>query len=231
MRARLAVLALLAAATTLPVSLAAQGTGLPQRNAGIPRGLSLGVELGVPNDASGMSSAAGATAAAGLGLIGFTATVSRLGLGDLDGSMDDHVMAMGLTGAFRLIGGPLVPLAADLQAGVGRWGAYEFVYPGDDILYEYTRTTYTAGIGFSLTIPSPVVSLKPWLAPRLQHARLTDQYGSGAITATDAAVSAGIDLGFINGTSVRAAYDRVLLDGVDATVWSIGLAHTFRLGL
>lgn len=230
MRARLAALALLVLATVAPAALAAQGTGLPLRNAGIPRGLSLGVELGVPNDASGLSSAAGATAAVGLGLLGFTASVSRVGLGELEGSESGHVVATGLTGAFRLIGGPLVPFAADLQAGVGRWGSYDFVFPGDDILYEYTRTTYTAGVGLSLTIPSPVVSLKPWLAPRLEHGRLTDQYGSGAITSTDAAISGGLDLGFINGTSVRAAYDRVLLDGTDATVWSVGLAHTFRLG-
>lgn len=231
MRRYAAILALCAGVAGLPVTLAAQGTGLPLRNAGIPRGLTVGAEVGFPNAASGQGTVVGGSAAVGFGLLGVSASVARVNLEEMAGSQAEHVLAAGLTGAFRLIGGPLVPFAADLQAGVGRWGAYDYVYAGDDILYEFTRTTFTAGLGLSLTIPSPIVSLKPWLAPRAEHARLTDNYGSEAITTTRPALGAGIDLGFINGTSLRGAYDRVFLDGADTSVWSVGLAHTLRIGL
>ena len=76
-----------------------------------------------------------------------------------------------------------------------------------------------------------MVSLKPWLAPRVQWTRLSGDGGDGGGTeSADAAISAGIDLGFINGIAVRGMYDRVLNDGIDASVWSVGLGYSLRIG-
>ncbi|MCL4865309.1 MAG: hypothetical protein KJZ47_05400, partial [Gemmatimonadales bacterium] len=167
---------------------------------GLPRGLSLAADVGVPNDASGLGITVAASAGAGLGLLGVTALVART---DVTG--EDAVLSGGAMASLRLIGGPLVPFFATLQGGVGRWQAAGTSIEGGEI----TTTSVPVGLGLGWTIASPVVSLKPWLAPRMQWTRRTEEGGFGGETeSTDAAVSGGIDLGFINGITVRGMYDR-----------------------
>lgn len=218
-----AMMALLCLAITLavPRQLDAQGLGLPVRNAGLPRGLLVAADVGVPNDASGIGTTVGASAGIGLGLLGLTATAART-----DRSDQDAVHSVGATANLRLIGGPLVPFSATVQAGIGRWTLGTSI-EGDDV----TTTSYPIGIGLGWTIASPIVSLKPWLAPRLQWLRVSESGGQGGATeSTDAAISGGVDLGFINGVTVRGMYDRVLNDGIDASVWSVGLGYSLRIG-
>ncbi|MDZ4675003.1 MAG: hypothetical protein SGI84_11150 [Gemmatimonadota bacterium] len=211
----------LAVTLAFPADAAAQALGLPVRNAGAPRGLLIAADIGVPNDASGLGTTYGASAGIGFGLLGLTATVAR---STIEGG--DAQTSVGATANFRLIGGPLVPFSATLQAGVGRWSGSS-VEGG-----EITSYSYPLGLGLGLTIASPVVSLKPWLAPRVQWTRVSEAgaYGAGGTT-TDAAISGGIDLGFINGITIRGMYDRVLNDGADVSVWSVGLGYSLRIGL
>jgi len=213
---------LLATLLVLPAGhLEAQALGLPVRNAGMPRGVSVAADLGVPNDASGLGTTLGASAGLGLGLLGLTGTVART---EVTGQ--DAVISGGATVNVRLIGGPLVPFSATIQAGLGRWTAGTTIEGGD-----VTVTAYPIGLGLGWTIASPLVSLKPWLAPRVQWTRVSEDGGyGGAGETTDAAFSAGIDLGFINGIAVRGMYDRVLNDGIDASVWSVGLGYSLRIG-
>lgn len=213
MRHRIAILILLAGALSAPVGLHGQAPGIPLRNAGVSRGLALAADAGFPGEASGLGTSFGASAAVGLGLVGLGATVTRL---DVTGQ--DAVIAAGATANLRLIGGPLVPFSATLQGGVGRWTLQA---GGQDL----TTTSLTAGLGLAWTIASPVVSFKPWLAPRMHWNRA----GDPAVTSSDPAVSGGIDLGFINGLSIRGMYDRILSDGPDAGVWSIGLGYALRV--
>lgn len=212
---------LLLAGVLLPGTLVAQLPGIAHRNAGVARGLQLAGEVGFPNAATVDGAAFGASAAFGVGLIGFTATATTWnadwGLGE-----DTREYALGVTGNYRLLGGPLVPLSVTLQAGAGRWSETILM---DDIVADETVTSVPVGIGFALTIASPVVSFKPWLAPRLQW---TDRSELGRTS--DFALGGGVDLGFINGTSLRGAYDRVFNDGEDRSVWSVGLAHALRVG-
>ncbi len=213
---------LLAGALVAPAGLAAQVAGLPLRNAGVPRGLTVAADVGFPNDASGLATSYGASGALGLGLAGITGTVARVGV-----TNQDALTAVGLNANLRLIGGPLIPFFANLQAGAGRWSMVS--EPGS-AAFDVTTTALTSGVGIGLTIASPVVSLKPWLAPRLQHDRHEDNLGGGeAVTTTDPAISGGVDLGFINGLTVRAMYDRVLGDGDDRAVWSLGLGYSLRV--
>jgi hypothetical protein len=213
---------LVLAGLVVPGTLVAQLPGIAHRNAGVTRGLQLAAEVGFPNAASIDGAAFGGTAAFGVGLIGFTASVTTW-QADWGISPDpSREYALGATGNYRLLGGPLVPLAVTLQAGVGRWTESA---PLGDIMAEQTTTSVPVGLGFALTIPSPIVSFKPWLAPRLQW---TDRSEFGSTS--DFAIGGGIDLGFINGTSIRGAYDRVFTDGQDRSVWSVGLAHSLGVG-
>lgn len=203
----------------LPGSLAGQVAGLPLRNAGLSRGLHLGAEIGFPNDALGLGTAVGATGGLGVGLLGFTATVARWGYPDLDGS----TVAFGGTASLRLIGGPLVPFAATLQAGLSRQDVAVSVGADRQV------TILPVGLGLALTIPSPVVSLKPWLAPRVQVTRTRVPGLAGTTSSTDLGMSGGVDLGFINGVSIRGAYDRLFTEGTDGSVWSLGLGYSIRI--
>lgn len=213
---------LLLAGLVLPGTLAAQLPGIAHRNAGVSRGLQLAAEVGFPNAAFIDGAAFGGTAAFGVGLLGFTASVTTW-QADWGISADPaREYALGATGHFRLLGGPLVPLAVTLQAGVGRWTETILT---DDIVSDQATTSVPVGLGFALTIPSPIVSFKPWLAPRLQW---TDRAEFGSTS--HFALGGGLDFGFINGTSIRGAYDRVFTDGQDRSVWSVGLAHALGVG-
>jgi len=219
------LLLLLAGALVAPVGLDAQVAGLPVRNAGITRGLTLAAEAGFPNEASGMGTTYGASGAIGFGRLGLGASVARL---DLAGQEAVPAVAGSLN--LRLIGGPLVPFSATLQAGVGRWSATLFTNMGSGpIQLDATYLTVPVGLGLAWTIATPVVSLKPWLAPRVHVSRRTLDGVAGASQQTDAALSGGIDLAFINGIALRGAYDRVNTDGPDASVWSVGLGYSLRI--
>lgn len=214
--------ALLLALVAAPGVLGAQLPGVAHRNAGVTRGLQLAVEAGFPNDQSYVGTAFGGSAAFGIGLVGITATATtwERDFGTVAGR--DRSFGVGATGNLRLLGGPLVPLSITLQAGAARWTE---PFPSGDVIADETISAYPVGLGFALVIPSPIVSLKPWLAPRVQWTVLP-----GDERSTDVGVGGGIDLGFINGTSIRGAYDRVFIEGADRTVWSVGLAHSLRVG-
>ena len=111
-----ALILALTAATTAPVS--AQVLGLPVENAGIVSGLGLAIDGGLPNDEAGGGHAFGATAALGFGPLGVTARVSRY-----SPDVADPLWSAGATLNYKVFGGPLVPIAATLQAGAGyAWG-------------------------------------------------------------------------------------------------------------
>lgn len=225
MHPRLAALFILAGALVAPVGLDAQVAGLPVRNAGITRGLTLAAEAGFPNAASGMGTSYGASGAVGLGRLGLGATLARL---DFDGQ--DPVLAGGATLNLRLIGGPLVPFSATLQAGVGAWSATVVTdVGGGSAQFDAAYLTIPVGLGMAWTIATPVVSLKPWLAPRVHVSRQTLAGVPGSRRRTDGALSGGIDLAFINGIALRGAYDRIIADGTDASVWSVGLGYSLRI--
>ncbi|HEV8612363.1 MAG TPA: outer membrane beta-barrel protein, partial [Gemmatimonadales bacterium] len=91
---------------------------------------------------------------------------------------------------------------------------------------------FPLSLGVALTIPNPVFSIKPWVAPRIDFSRTrTDDAFTGSHSSTDThfGLSGGIDLGFLSGLSVRAMYDRLNADnGVHPSVLSLGLG--FRVG-
>jgi hypothetical protein len=202
--------------------LAAQVAGLPVRNAGIGTGIGVAVDAGFPNGAAGKGWAVGATGMVGLGPFGVTASVSHWKPKGLE-----SLNAVGATGNLKILGGPLIPLSVTLQAGAG----YSKVTQQGFEAPVTTKTVHVpVGIGIALTIPNPVFSIKPWVAPRLDIQRVTISSDTPAESNTDThfGISAGVDLGFLSGISARVMYDRIQGDS-HPSVLSIGLG--FRVGL
>ncbi|MFZ5623968.1 MAG: hypothetical protein ACOY71_06010 [Gemmatimonadota bacterium] len=197
---------------------AAQVAGLPVFNSGVDRGLTVAGDVGFANDAGPDGTAWGLSAMVGLGRVGVTATVARF---DPDARGAKASTSMGGAFHWKAIGGPLVPFAVHLQAGLG----YRSLESGTGTGGSELRVP--VGLGLAATIPSPVASLKPWVAPRADIRRTTSNGSSD--TETRVGVSAGVDLGFIFGLGLRAAYDVIRVSGKDPSTFSLGAAYGFRL--
>lgn len=195
---------------------------MPVRNAGVAQGVSFGVDVGFGRrEGSGTagddrSRAVGGSGSIGFGPLGITLGVSRV---TVDPSSGPNETSSLVTGAaqFTVFGGPLVPLKIMWQAGFDR----ALTGPADSPWRGW------GGIGAALSVPAVVVSIKPWIAPRV------DYIGNGSVAGSrfKAALSAGIDLGLLNGWGIRAGYDSRLGwsgGGVAASGVSLGASYHFR---
>lgn len=171
----------------------AQSLGLPVVNSGVPTGLTVGADVGFSNADAGKATTIGATAAVGIGFLGVSGTIARW-----NPKAGDAVWAPGVNASLRVFGGPLIPLRVMLQGGVSHWTI------GDG---KYTHIP--VGVGFAATIPTPGFAIRPWVAPRIDIVRSSAPQLNGTNTESRFAISGGIELGLLNGLSVRAAYDRV----------------------
>lgn len=118
---------------------------------------------------------------------------------------------------FTVFGGPLVPIRILWHGGYARQ-----LDSGSDPPWRGSL-----GLGAALTIPATVVSIRPWIAPRLDY--LASQPVTGE--RVKPSLSAGVDLGLLNGLGFRVAYDNRL--GWDqaterATGISVGVRYHFR---
>lgn len=220
--ARLLLLPLLAVAG----SAAAQTPGVPVMAGALVRGVSMAAMAGFGvsgSDGTGI----GLSGTLGLRRVAITGLVSRV---SGSGTPDPYY---GAGGAFtvKVAGGPLVPLAINLQAGA----AYSNLGYGDAVGSWHIPV----GLGISWLIPQPVVALKPWLAPRVDMTRVTgldplfDPVGGApgaARTDTNFGLSGGLTFGFLNGMAVDLAFDRVFVggDGGQPTTLGVGLSWNFR---
>jgi hypothetical protein len=212
--------AVLLALAGAPLPAAAQVRGIPVYNSGVPRGIGLFGDVGFANDEAGGGTGYGLTGKAGFGPLGVTALIST---SKPDGGDSD--ISLGATLNYRVFGGPLVPLAVTLQAGAG-WikaeGADILVLPPPDV----TTWHFPIGVGFTLTIPNPVLAIRPWLAPRLDIVR--SSVGGNSETDTNFGLSGGLEFNFLNGFGLHAAYDAVFADGARPGVFGVGAHYTFR---
>ena len=111
---RVLIGAVAAAALAGGVPASAQVRGIPVDNSGVARGVGVYADIGFPNDEAGGGRAYALTGKAGLGVLGFTGTLASY---DPEGA--DASVAVGATINYRIFGGPLVPLAVNLQGGIG----------------------------------------------------------------------------------------------------------------
>jgi hypothetical protein len=201
-------------------SVEAQVRGIPVYNVGVPRGIGVYGDVGFPNDKAGGGTAYAVTGRAGFGPFGATAILSSY---NPDGPGDSD-LSVGATLNHRVFGGPLVPLAVTLQGGIGYAKPEVGTLPNDNV----TELRFPVGVGFTLTIPNPVLAIKPWLAPRLDVVRVSAD-GVDAQTDTEFALSGGIELNTLGGFGLHATYDAIFAEGGTPGVFGVGAHYTFRV--
>ena len=215
----LGAVALAAALVGGASSAGAQVRGIPVYNAGVPRGIGVYGDVGFPNDEAGGGTGYAVTGRAGFGLFGASAMLSSY---NPDGAGDSD-LSVGATLNYRIFGGPLVPLAVALQGGIG------YAKPDDGALPDLdSQLRFPIGVGFALTIPNPVLAIKPWLAPRIDIVR-TSFDGADAETDSDFALSGGLELNTLGGFGLHATYDAIFADGGTPGVFGVGAHYTFRV--
>lgn len=212
--------ALAAALAVGAASVEAQVRGIPVYNVGVPRGIGVYGDVGFSNDEAGGGTAFAVTGRAGFGPLGATAMLSAY---NPDGPADSD-LSVGATLNYRVFGGPLVPLAVTLQGGIGYAKPDVGALPDGDV----TQLRFPIGVGFTLTIPNPVLAIKPWLAPRLDIVR-TSRADFDAETDSEFGLSGGIELNTLGGFGLHATYDAIFAEGGTPGVFGVGAHYTFRV--
>jgi hypothetical protein len=193
--------------------LSAQTPGLPIYAGGHVPGVALGAALGlaparspVGRGITWVGTAELATRRTGLRVVG--------GALDLGGGSSPPPRAVwgALATARVLDGGVESPLSLDLIAGHGR-------SEGADTRLRHT----VVGLAFVLTIPTPVMAVKPWLAPRFDWRSVPPPPAAESRIRHAFGGSAGVDLRFLGGVVLRAAWDKV-----EGTSRVIGFAAAYH---
>ena len=213
------------AALTLGLALlatpaAAQWLGEPMwnhPNAG--SGFTIYGDYAQPNNGAGGGNAFGGRVALGAGVFTLTGGVSSW-KSDL---VSDHITTIGGTAAFRLIGGSLIPVAVNLQLGGGH-------------SMEITSTTTTvpvqtmgvAAVGVSVLLPTPVVSVEPYVSPGIRY----HHYSSAGPGVSDHEINFGWVVGGNIGfgpIGIHVAYDSEKFgDGTTHGVFGVGASLGLR---
>ena len=121
-----------------------------------------------------------------------------------------NITEYGGTAALRLIGGSLIPLSVNLQGGLA-------TFKQSSVRTERA----TAAVGFAIDVPTPGVTIEPWIAPGV---RLTHTGANGVIssvTTTKFGVAGGLTIGLgMLGLHAAMDYERLA-----------GGGHTRTLGI
>jgi hypothetical protein len=181
-----------------PARAFAQLIGMPVWNS--PKGgtgLMIAGDLGQPDSLGGKGSTYAARVVLGLSALTLSATVGER---NPEGA-GANITQYGGTAALRLIGGSLIPLSVNMQGGLAT-----FTQSG-------IRTARaTAALGFAIDVPTPGVTVEPWIAPGF---RLTHTGASGVIsslTTTKFGVAGGLTVG-LGMLGLHAAIDYESLAG------------------
>jgi hypothetical protein len=196
-----------------------QVRGIPVYNSGIPTGIGIYGDVGLPNERAGKGTALAVSGRGGFGPFGATAILSTF---NPDGAGDSK-LSVGATLNYKIFGGPLIPLSVTLQGGIGYSKPDIGLLPDLDL----SELRFPVGLGFALTIPNPALAIKPWIAPRLDIVRVSG--GGTSDTNTNFGLGGGLELNLLSGLGVHAAYDRVFADDRDPSVFGFGAHYTFRI--
>jgi len=191
-------------------SLAAQWAGMPAWNN--PKGgtgVTIDGDVGVPNSDAGKGTAFGARATLGLANISLTAGLSSW----KPNGFSSSTTTVGGVAGFRVIGGSLIPVALNIQLGAATSSAIT----GTASLPKMTNIL--AGAGISVNVPTPGLSIEPYLS-------ISNRWHkpSGFSTESNIGWVIGANVGF-GMLGLHVAYDSEKLDnGATAGVIGIG-AH------
>ncbi len=153
MKRIMTVLALVAFATA---PAAAQWAGMPVWNN--PKGgtgVTVDGDVGIPNQDGRKGTAFGARATVGLANLSITAGLASWN----PEPFNDRTTSVGAVAGFKVIGGSLIPVAVNLQLGAGTAGE---ITSGTTTLPKTTNVI--AGAGISVNVPTPGLSIEPYLS-------------------------------------------------------------------
>lgn len=194
----------------------AQVPGLPVWRPLAAPGVVLEAEVAWPNDAMGGGAVQGGAVGYGEGGVVLRGSIARV-----DPSAAGAQVGWGAVGRVSLAGAHESPFRAGAFVGVG--GVR--VQSGAS-----SATTYRVPLGLDvgIVIPTPMVMVGAWLAPRLDLATEAP-FVSRRLTARPG-FSAGLEVSLPNGLGLRAGYDHVVLDSTDASTFGLGLFYRFSPG-
>jgi hypothetical protein len=191
--------------------LAAQWQGMPAWNN--PKGgtgVTINGDLGLPNSDAGKGTAFGARGTLGLANISLTAGITSWKPKGASAS----TTSVGGVAQFRAIGGSLIPIALNIQLG----GSTASAINSGPVLSP-KMTNVLAGAGLSVNVPTPGLSIEPYLS-------ISNRWHkpSGGSTESNIGWVIGANVGF-GMLGLHLAYDSEKLDnGSTAGVIGIG-AH------
>jgi opacity protein-like surface antigen len=214
--------ALLAGLSVAPAA-SAQVLGLPVYNSGVPRGIGLYANVGFPNGDYGKGVAFGGTGRVGLGFIGASASVASYN----PKGTAPSITSVGGTADIKVFGGPLVPLSVTLQGGLGYWKTTIPGPVGGPGTVDLKTYHAPIGLGIALSIPHPVLAIKPWIAPRLDIVHTSIPGTSN--TDTHFGISGGVEFNLLSGLGAHLAYDWTKNGSVKPSVFEAGLHYTVRV--
>ena len=198
----------------LATPVAAQWLGEPMWNdptAGT--GFTIYGDYSRPNSNAGGGTAFGGRVALGAGIFTLTGGVSSW---DPD-LVSQRLLSVGGTAGFRLIGGSLIPVAVNLQVG----GGHSFEITSSTTTLPL-QTMLHAAVGLSVPLPTPVVSIEPFVSPGIRY----HHYSNVAPGAPDHEVHFGWAIGGNVGVGpigIHVAYDSEKFDdGTTHGVFGIG---------
>jgi hypothetical protein len=205
--------------------LAGQAPGLPIRGGGMLEGIELAAGIGFPgaNSRTGDGTVLAGSVGYGINRFGLTGTVGMVDRAAGAGSD----LTWGALASARLVGGGLETFALTAFGGYG-WFEQPPYDPQTLALYpppgpgQFGSGYLPVGLDFSLTIPTPVLTIRPWLAPRYEF----ESVDRGIVSSSEVsfAGSAGVDLRFVRGFGLRVLWDKV--EGRDQTI-GLGAAYHF----
>jgi opacity protein-like surface antigen len=185
---------------------AAQLAGMPVWNS--PKsgtGVTVSGDYGKPNDNGGGGNAFGARASLGLANVSVGAGIATW---KPKGSPTSRT-SVGGDIAYRVIGGSLIPLSVNLQGGAARATATGLP----------NLTTVTGALGISIDVPTPGLSIEPYVSPGIRYSKVSGFTGQSNF---GFAIGANLGLGMLG---FHFAYDYTKLSSSQG-----GHASTIGLG-
>lgn len=177
------------------------------------------------NDESGKNRALAARVVIGLAALQLGAGIGTVNP-EIAGERENKFQWMA-TAALRLIGGGVMPLAVNIQAGYGRV----------EIAQDSTEVNIPISVGVGLSPPLPGFSLELWAAPRYSIRDL--KIGDLSVSQNGFGISAGVNLGFSMGLGVYGALDWEYLGAESGSVFDlpstkpavfgVGVSYNFKL--
>jgi len=192
----------------------AQWLGMPAWNN--PKGgtgVTINGDVGVPNTDAGKGTAFGARGTLGLANISFTAGIASWKPKGASASST----SVGGVAQFRVIGGSLIPIALNIQLGAGTASA---ITSGTVTSPKFTNIL--AGAGLSVNVPTPGLSIEPYLSVSNRWHK-----PSGGSTVSNIGWVLGANVGF-GMLGLHVAYDSEKLNG-GGTAGVIGIGAHFAL--